>query len=105
MLDGQLIYDALMQRFDANLVKMQFQTEVINLDYKASDYFKKYPGRFYSAHLSDRTTDKKAVPIGQGVIDWNEFFAASKTGGVDNYFVEMAFETYKDSATYIKNRR
>jgi sugar phosphate isomerase/epimerase len=101
MLDGQLIYDALMSRFDANLVKMQFQTEVINLGYKASDYFKKYPGRFISSHLSDWTADKKEVPVGQGVIDWKEFFAASKTGGVKNIFVEMGFDKFKDSVAFI----
>jgi len=100
-LEGQLIYDALMSRFDPNLVKMQFQTEVINLGYKAADYFKKYPGRFISAHLSDWTTDKKEVPVGKGVIDWKEFFAAAKTGGVKNFFVEMALDNFKDSATYI----
>lgn len=100
-LDGQLIYDALMNRFDANLVKMQFQTEVINLGYKASDYFKKYPGRFISSHLSDWTADKKQVPVGQGVINWKEFFAAAKTGGVKNFFVEMDFDKFKDSAAYI----
>lgn len=100
-LDGQLIYDALMSRFDPNLVKMQFQTEVINLGYKASTYFKKYPGRFISAHLSDWTADKKEVPIGQGIIDWKEFFDAAATGGVKNFFVEMNFDKFKDSATYI----
>lgn len=103
MLDGQLIYDALMARFDPDLVKMQFQTEVINLGYKAADYFKKYPGRFISSHLSDWTTEKKEVPIGQGIIDWKEFFAAAKTGGVKNFFVEMAPDKFKDSATYIHN--
>lgn len=100
-LDGQLIYDALMKRFDPNLVKMQFQTEVINLGYKAADYFKKYPGRFISSHLSDWTKDKKEVPVGQGVIDWSAFFAAAKTGGVKNFFVEMNMSTFKDSAAYI----
>jgi sugar phosphate isomerase/epimerase len=102
MLEGQLIYDALMSHFDPNLVKMQFQTEVIKLGYKAATYFEKYPGRFISAHLSDWTADKKQVPIGQGIIDWKEFFAAAKTGGVKNFFVEMDFDTFKDSATYIK---
>jgi sugar phosphate isomerase/epimerase len=102
-LDGELIYDALMKRFDPQLVKMQFQTEVINLGYKASDYFKKYPGRFISAHLSDWTSDKKQVPVGQGVIDWKEFFAAAKTGGVETFFVEMDMDKYKDSATYIQS--
>jgi sugar phosphate isomerase/epimerase len=101
ILDNQLIYDALMSRFDPDLVKMQFQTEVINLGYKASTYFNKYPGRFISSHLSDWTSDKKEVPVGQGVIDWKEFFAAAKTGGVKNFFVEMDLDKFKDSATYI----
>lgn len=100
-LDGQLIYDALMNRFDPDLVKMQFQTEVINLGYKAADYFNKYPGRFISSHLSDWTADKKEVPIGQGVIDWPAFFAAAKTGGVKNFFVEMDMDKFKESAAYI----
>ncbi|HEY4322573.1 MAG TPA: TIM barrel protein [Mucilaginibacter sp.] len=101
VLDDELIYEAIMGALDGNLVKMQFQTEVITLGYKASTYFNKYPGRFISAHLSDWTTDKKAVPIGQGIIDWKEFFETAKTGGVQNFFVEMPLETLKDSATYI----
>lgn len=101
-IDGQLIYDALLGRFDPDLVKLQFQTQVIVHGYKASDYFNKYPGRFVSAHLSDWTTDKKEVPVGQGVIDWKEFFAAAKTGGVKNIFVEMAADKFKDSATYLQ---
>ena len=100
-LEGQLIYDALMNRFDPALVKMQFQTEVINLGYKAADYFNKYPGRFISAHLSDWTTDKKEIAVGRGVIDWKEFFAAAKTGGVRNFFVEMSADKFKDSAGFI----
>lgn len=100
--DGRLIYDVLMQRFDPRLVRMQFQTEVINLGYKASTYFTKYPGRFISSHLSDWTAGKKEVPIGQGIIDWKEFFKAAKTGGVRNFFVEMDFSTFKDSAVYLK---
>jgi sugar phosphate isomerase/epimerase len=100
-LDGQLIYDALMKEFDPKLVKMQFQTEVINLGYKASTYFNKYPGRFISSHLSDWTTDKKEVPVGQGVIDWKEFFAAAKAGGVEYFYVEMDMKTFKDSAQYV----
>jgi sugar phosphate isomerase/epimerase len=100
-LEGQLIYDALMSRFDPSLVKMQFQTEVINLGYKAATYFNKYPGRFLSAHLSDWTAEKKQVPVGKGIIDWGEFFAAAQTGGVKNIFVEMDFDTFSDSAAYL----
>lgn len=101
-LDGQLIYDALLKRFDPDQVKMQFQTEVINLGYKAATYFNQYPGRFVSAHLSDWTADKKQVPVGQGVIDWKEFFAAAKKGGVKNFFVEMEPSTFRESAAYIR---
>ena len=45
-LDGVLIYDELMRRFDPELVKMQFQVAVIRLGHKAADYFNKYPGRY-----------------------------------------------------------
>jgi len=101
-LDGKLIYDVLMSRFNPDLIKMQFQTQVITLGFKASTYFTKYPGRFISAHLSDWTADKKQVPIGQGIIDWKEFFVAAEKGGVKNFFVEMDLDTFKDSASYIK---
>ena len=102
-IDGKIVYDELMAHFDAKLVKMQFQTEVINLGYKASTYFTKYPGRFISSHLSDWTADKKEVPLGQGVIDWKGFFKAAKTGGVKNFFVEMEFDKFPDSASFIKH--
>jgi len=101
MLDNQLIYDALMARFDPDLVKMQFQTEVINLGYKASTYFNKYPGRFISSHLSDWTADKKEAVLGQGIIDWKEYFVAAKTGAVKNYFVEMDYAKLEPSAAYL----
>jgi sugar phosphate isomerase/epimerase len=102
MLENKLIYDELMSRFNPDLIKMQFQTEVINLGYKASTYFEKYPGRFISSHLSDWTTDKKEVPIGQGVIDWKEFFKSAKTGGVKYFYVEMNFDKMQPSADYLK---
>jgi sugar phosphate isomerase/epimerase len=101
-LEGKLIYDELMNRFNPDLVKMQFQTEVITLGYKASTYFAKYPGRFISAHLSDWTADKKDMPVGQGVIDWKEFFAAAKKAGVEYFFVETKPELLKDSISNIK---
>ncbi len=103
-INDTLIYDALLNQLDPELVKMQFQVAVINIGYKASDYFKKYPGRFISAHLADWSAEKKAeVPIGQGIVDWNEFFTTMKKGGVKNIFVEMGVETFEESAKYIKS--
>ena len=99
---NELIYDRLLKSFDAEMVKLQFQTEVINLGYKAATYFNMYPGRFISAHLSDWTKDKKQAPIGQGIIDWKEFFAAAKKAGVQHHYVEMDANTFKDSIAFIK---
>jgi len=101
-IDGVLIYEAMMEQFNPSLVKMQFQVEVINLGYKAADYFKKYPGRFLSAHLSDWTKDKKEVALGKGVVDWKEFFAAAPTGGLKYYLIEMNPNVFKESEAYVK---
>ncbi len=101
-INGTLIYDALMNQFDPEYIKMQFQVAVINIGYKASTYFTKYPGRFISAHLADwSSVEKKEVSVGQGIVDWEEFFSTLKTGGVKNIFVEMGMETFKASASYL----
>lgn len=89
-IDGELIYDKLMSEFDPELIKMQFQVDVISLGYKAADYFEKYPGRFISMHLQDWSPEqKKDVVLGTGIVDWNRTFQAAKKAGVKNYFVEL----------------
>ena len=98
----ELIYNALLEQFDPDLVKMQFQVAVVDIGYHAADYFRRYPGRFISAHLADWSAEtKKQVPIGQGVVDWKDFFEAAKTGGLKNFFVEMDPDTFKESAGYL----
>ncbi|MCK5067594.1 MAG: hypothetical protein KAR16_09150 [Bacteroidales bacterium] len=70
--------------------------------FKPQDYFRNYPGRFISAHLADYSTKlEKQVPIGQGIVDWEDLFEAAKTGGVKNYFVEMDPETFEKSAKFL----
>jgi sugar phosphate isomerase/epimerase len=101
-IDGVLIYDKLMSEFDPKLVKMQFQVAVISLGYQAAPFFRKYPGRFLSLHLADwSTNEKKSVPVGAGVVDWKDLFAAAKIGGVANYFVEMNMDALKASYPYL----
>ncbi|MFB3924057.1 MAG: sugar phosphate isomerase/epimerase family protein [Terriglobia bacterium] len=102
-IEGQLIYDKLLGEFDPQLVKMQFQVAVVRLGYQAAEYFEKYPGRFISMHLADWSPEKKQeVPLGQGIVDWKKTFAAAKTGGVQNYFVEMEPEAMKASVPYLR---
>jgi sugar phosphate isomerase/epimerase len=101
-LDGQLIYDKLMGELDPQLVKMQFQLAVVRLGYNAADFFEKYPGRFISMHLQDWSPSlKKEVPLGQGEVDWKRVFAAAKTGGIKNYFVEMDPPELSASVPYL----
>ncbi|MDA3823674.1 MAG: sugar phosphate isomerase/epimerase [Bacteroidales bacterium] len=102
-IDGELIYDALLESLAPELVKMQFQVAVVNIGYQAADYFRKYPGRFISAHLSDYSNEKEAqVAVGQGIVDWPDFFEAAKVGGVKNFFVEMDPVTFAESAAFLK---
>ena len=104
--DGKVMYDVLMDELDPAFVKMQFQVAVATLGYKAADYFRKYPGRFISAHLQDYDPNdyKKEVVLGQGIVDWKDFFDASKKGGLKLVYVEMESNpgTLKDSVTYLK---
>jgi sugar phosphate isomerase/epimerase len=101
-IDGKLVYDEIMSEFDPKLIKMQFQVAVVELGYNAADFFAKYQGRFISMHLADwSTTDKKQVPMGQGVVDWKKLFAAARNAGVKNYFVEMEMDLMKASMPYL----
>jgi sugar phosphate isomerase/epimerase len=103
-LEGTLIYDELMKRFDPKLVGLQFQTAVISVGYKAADYFEKYPGRFISIHAADwSAADKKQVPLGKGEIDWKQLFAAAKKGGVKNCFLEMSPDLMQASVPYLRS--
>jgi sugar phosphate isomerase/epimerase len=45
------------------------------------------------------------VPLGKGVVNWDEFFAAAKIGGVKNYFAEMDMPYLKESAQFLKERK
>ena len=101
-IDGVLIYDALMQRLDGKVVRMQFQVSVVSLGFEAASFFEKYPGRFLSLHLADWSeAEKKQVPVGSGVVDWKKLFAAAKTGGIRNYFVEMNMDALAPSYSYL----
>ncbi|WP_273567670.1 sugar phosphate isomerase/epimerase family protein [Maribacter halichondriae] len=105
--DDKLEYDIILEELDPNLVKMQFQTQVIVLGYKGSDYFKKFPGRFISTHMQDYDAmeNPKEIALGSGISDWKDFFAAADTGGLQVVYVEMESNpgTLKGSIDYLKS--
>ncbi len=103
-LEGKRTYDVLFELLDPKLVKFQFQVSTISRGYDAAEYFTKYPGRFISMHVQGWSAEaKKIMPVGQDTLDWKKIFAAAKTGGIKNYFVEMNLEMMKASVPYLHN--
>jgi sugar phosphate isomerase/epimerase len=102
--DGKRTYDLLFGLLDPKLVKFQFQMSTIKDGFVAADYFARYPGRFYSMHLQDWSPETKTVvAVGKGRIDWKKTFAAAKTGGVRNYFVEQSMDMTRDSVAFLES--
>jgi sugar phosphate isomerase/epimerase len=64
----------------------------------------KYPGRFISMHVQGwNAKTKTIVAVGQGTLDWKRIFTAAKTGGIRNYFVEMALPLMQASVPYLQH--
>jgi len=101
--DGKRTYDLLFQLLDPKFVKFQFQISTISDGYDAAEYFTKYPGRFISMHVQGwSAATRKIVPVGQDTLDWTKIFTAAKTGGIENYFVEMDLPLMKASVPYLR---
>jgi sugar phosphate isomerase/epimerase len=113
--DGRLTYEVLLELLDPKLVKMQFQMSAMKSVGDPVMYFNKYPGRFVSMHLQgvDLTPPPTAPekggagrapvpPVGKDSLDWPKIFAAAKTGGVRNYFVELNWDLTVQSVAYLK---
>ncbi|HUB79529.1 MAG TPA: hypothetical protein VMB03_12060 [Bryobacteraceae bacterium] len=99
--DGRLTYEVLLELLDPKLVKMQFQISSMTAIGDPVTYFTKYPGRFLSMHLQGMVGDSIAA-IGKDSLDWPRIFAAARTGGVKNYFVEMSWDLTVPSVAYLK---
>lgn len=103
MVDGQRTYDILLKLLDPKLVKFQFQVSTISAGYDAAEYFTKYPGRFISMHVQGWSVQtRQEAPVGQDSLDWKRIFTAAKTGGIKNYFVEMALPLMQASVPYLQ---
>jgi sugar phosphate isomerase/epimerase len=104
MADGQRTYDLLFKFLDPKLVKFQFQISSISQGYDPIHYFTRYPGRFISMHVQGWSAKTHEItPVGQGTLDWKRIFAAAKTGGIRNYFVEMDLPMMQASVPYLRS--
>ena len=110
--DGRLTYEVLLELLDPKYVKMQFQMSAMRAVGDPVMYFTKYPGRFVSMHLqgvylnapepSRGARGSAGVAVGKDSLDWSNIFAAAKTGGVKNYFVEQNWDLTVQSVAYLK---
>ncbi|HJZ95015.1 MAG TPA: hypothetical protein VKE70_00780 [Candidatus Solibacter sp.] len=128
--DGRLVYEVLLELLDPKMVKMQFQMSAMRVVGDPVMYFTKYPGRFVSMHLQGVDLNPPAAPaeppapgapaggqatrggrggrggpqvaVGKDSLDWAKIFAAAKTGGVKNYFVEQNWDLTVQSVAYLK---
>ena len=116
--DDRLTYEVLLELLDPKLVKMQFQMSAMRTVGDPVMYFNKYPGRFLSMHLQGVDLNAPApgqgrgqgarggrapgLAVGHDSLDWAKIFAAAKTGGVKNYFIEQSWDLTVQSAAYLK---
>jgi sugar phosphate isomerase/epimerase len=110
--DGRLTFEVLLELLDPKYVKMQFQMSAMRAVGDPVMYFTKYPGRFVSMHLqgvylnapepSRGARGSAGVAVGKDSLDWSKIFAAAKTGGVKNYFVEQNWDLTVQSVAYLK---
>ena len=104
MVDGKRTYDLLFDLLDPKFVKFQFQVSTVSRGYDAAEYFTRYPGRFISMHVQGwNAATRKIMPVGQDSLDWKKIFMAAKTGGINNYFVEMNLDMMKASVPYLRD--
>jgi len=110
--DGRLVYQVLLELLDPKLVKMQFQMSAMRAVGDPVMYFEKYPGRFISMHLQGVDLNAPMptpggprppqVAVGHDSLDWAKIFAAAKTGGVKNYFLEQNWDLTVQGAAFLK---
>lgn len=111
-LDDTVAYDYLITQTDKNLVKMEMDLYWVS---KAGQdpvaYFNKYPGRFPLWHVKDMAAGSGDITeVGHGTIDFDRIFAARKTAGLEQWFVEQdtskgdIFESIKASHQYLDKK-
>lgn len=92
VLDGQVIYDYILEETDPELVCMEVD---LYWAYKGKadirDYFKRYPGRFELVHIKDSYESDSMQSFacaGSGIIDFPDLLSYRKEGGFKHLIVE-----------------
>lgn len=96
--NGQVLYDILLDKTEPNLVKMEMDLGwVIVTGNDPITYFNKYPGRFPLWHLKDMSkTKKESTEFGKGQINILNMLQNAGKSGMKYFFVEQ--EEYSGTA-------
>lgn len=108
-LDGQTVYDFILNHTDPDLVKMELDLYWISkAGFSPLDYFEKYPKRFPLWHVKDMKAESRDfAEIGNGTIDFKSIFEAREKAGLKYWFLEQdssdkdIFESIRISKNYI----
>ncbi|WP_337043250.1 sugar phosphate isomerase/epimerase family protein [Emticicia sp. 17c] len=111
--NGKIGYDIILNETDPNLVKLELDLYWIShtSKLKAHHYFTQQPGRFVCWHIKDmdKTNRDLHTIVGDGTIDFNEFFADTQLAGLKHVYVEQgnnyvpnAFYCIEKSAKYVR---
>jgi len=82
--------------------------------YNPADWIKKLKGRIPLIHFKDMAINKDGneilVPVGQGILNWDDIFSACIETGIEYCFAEQEqwqkdpFECLKESYDFITNK-
>jgi sugar phosphate isomerase/epimerase len=93
--DGEVPWDIFFQNTSKDVI-MQIDTG--NCMMGGGDpiaYVRKYPGRAITVHIKEYSASKRDALIGEGDVNWKEFFAACESvGGTEWYIVEEESGAY-----------
>jgi sugar phosphate isomerase/epimerase len=111
--DGQVLYDVLMDSTDPKLVNMELDLGwVVAVGRDPIDYFKKYKGRFPLWHLKDMNMQKKvSTEFGKGALDIGKILEHQSQSGVKYIFIEQEeysttpMESMKYNMDYLERLR
>lgn len=107
--NGQVLYDILLERTDPKLVTMELDLGwVIVTGNDPVKYFEKYPGRFPLWHLKDMDKSKQeSTEFGKGQINILRMLQNAEKSGMKYFFVEQEeytstpFESIKHNFNYL----
>jgi len=108
--DGQILYDILLDKTDPDLVKMEMDLGwLIVTNNDPFKYFQKYPNRFPLWHLKDMDiTKKESTEFGKGGVNIKQLLQNKEKAGMKYFFVEQeeytvsAFQSLTEDMRYLK---